>query len=1026
MNLEVHRAITALRGDPGPGGQSVLPLYVRRAHDLELEQVVNEAEAGASRIAVLVGGSSTGKTRACWEALAPLRRSARPWRLWHPINPTRPEAALAGLSRVGPHTVVWLNEAQDYLTHPVLGERVAAGLRELLNDPARAPVLVLATLWPDHWRALTDRDGIHKGGLAEGGPYRQARELLVDHKIKIPDAFTDIDLSVLSELADADPRLHEAAGYAAEGRITQYLAGAPVLTDRYQDATPATQAVIHVAMDARRLGCGPYIPLMLLAEAAPDYLTDAQWQQAGDNWLEEALSYLAVPCNGIPGMLTRMRSTPVRSPRSPRHGSPITTGDGPGYRLADYLEQFGRRLREAEVPPVGFWIASAAHADRADLPRLAQSAYDCGLYRDAAQMWRTAAAHGDAVAAARLVRVMHDLGPADDRPARWAATRISLGDARGVSALLLALRDAKADGQIEVLLSRDPGAKAGLDGPYAVIDLFATLRALGAQAQAVLLARRAAAGVRLDDRSPAVSNILQALLSAGEHDEIAALVERAASDAARRDRLDMVALLDDLRRSGDDRAIELVAKCAGHLYFHDGHDRDDMAELLGVVMRSGTREQLVTLAERVAVGTSLGSASHVCALLALLQEAELAEFANVLLARSPASHVFLDDLQSAGELLAFVHSLGAHDQAATLIERAARHVTAHGSHRGAAELLCGLAQMGSFLYGLTECVSAYVMTNRAADFPALLRRLYEAEPAQRCDMLAEYAVTYMPLDNARQVSGVLYELELLGLTSLTAALLARDPAAHVSVDHVGDVARLLLDLRRAEAHQQVVTLLARLSGAEPSLDDPDEVNSLLTALHAVEGDDQIAAVLARDPAARVAVDDCAKVGRLLRGLQQLGAEEQVVALAGRAAAYASLDDLHSVTALLGDMWWVDTRDEGTALARRTVEKAAPDTWHGVFALVAWLTGQGLKRESVTLLLRAAASLPLEHMHHADGLVAALRHIEEHELAADLIARLPAGKMFPLFLKHIEAPGRFHFGREPDGTPAPPWSWDDLT
>ena len=108
---------------------------------------------------MLVGGSSTGKTRACWEALALLRNQDPLWRLWHPIDPSRPDAALRELPGIGPRTVVWLNEAQFYLdpADAGLGERVAAGLRELLRDPGRAPVLVLATVWPRFWDALTTR-----------------------------------------------------------------------------------------------------------------------------------------------------------------------------------------------------------------------------------------------------------------------------------------------------------------------------------------------------------------------------------------------------------------------------------------------------------------------------------------------------------------------------------------------------------------------------------------------------------------------------------------------------------------------------------------------------------------------------------------------------------------------------------------------------------------------------------------------------------------------------------------------------
>jgi hypothetical protein len=86
-------------------------------------------------------------TSTCWEALRLLREQPQEWRLWHPIDPSRPDAALRELPSIGPRTVVWLNEAQFYLDAAgQAGERVAAALRELLRDPGRAPVLILATL----------------------------------------------------------------------------------------------------------------------------------------------------------------------------------------------------------------------------------------------------------------------------------------------------------------------------------------------------------------------------------------------------------------------------------------------------------------------------------------------------------------------------------------------------------------------------------------------------------------------------------------------------------------------------------------------------------------------------------------------------------------------------------------------------------------------------------------------------------------------------------------------------------------
>ena len=130
--LEVHRPV---QPEDAPPGLPVLPPYVPREHDQVLGQVVRAAAGGRSGIAVLVGGSSTGKTRACWEALALLRDQDPPWRLWHPIDPSRPDAALRELPGIGPRTVVWLNEAQFYLDRR--GRAGRAGRRRAAGAAAR-------------------------------------------------------------------------------------------------------------------------------------------------------------------------------------------------------------------------------------------------------------------------------------------------------------------------------------------------------------------------------------------------------------------------------------------------------------------------------------------------------------------------------------------------------------------------------------------------------------------------------------------------------------------------------------------------------------------------------------------------------------------------------------------------------------------------------------------------------------------------------------------------------------------------
>ncbi|QFZ21913.1 tetratricopeptide repeat protein [Saccharothrix syringae] len=385
FDLEVHRTA-------GTG----LPTYVPRPHDEVLRQVVDVVVGGGSAIVVLVGGSSTGKTRACWEAV---RRLPAHWRLWHPISPGRPEAVLADLDRVGPHTVLWLNEAQHYLL-PGAGERVAAAVRELLRDPGRGPVLVLATLWPEYWATLVTRP---LSGVED--PHAQARELLVQAGVRVPDEFTAADVAVAR--GSGDPLLAEAVERAADRQVAQYLAGAPALLERYRTAPPAAAAVIDAAMDARRLGHGVVLSRALLEAAAPGYLSDSQWGRLGDDWFDAALGHcLALSHAGV-SPLVRVRPRPGQA--------------GGGFRLEDYLEETGRWERYAVVPPASLWDALVEHAPAEDLPGLAQEAERRGYFRFAFLLHRRS---GDAAAVARLLERIGRAGEAEN----WYDRAVRAGD----------------------------------------------------------------------------------------------------------------------------------------------------------------------------------------------------------------------------------------------------------------------------------------------------------------------------------------------------------------------------------------------------------------------------------------------------------------------------------------------------------------------------------------------------------------------------------------------------------------------
>jgi tetratricopeptide (TPR) repeat protein len=438
--LEVHRAIDL---GPHPAGTAPpeLPVYVERAHDAMLLTVVAQAAAGSSRLVTLVGESSTGKTRACWEALRALPAG---WRLWHPIDPTRPEAALAELAVLAPRTVVWLNEAQHYLLTPAtdLGERVAAGLRTLLDDPRRAPVLVLGTMWPEYWTRLTTSPAARTGE----DPHAQARALLTGYELLVPAAFSGPDLRAAARHAEHDPRLKYAVEHAEQGQITQYLAGAPALLERYRTAPAAGRALIEAAMDARRLGHGLALPRKLLAAAAEGYLTDDQWDLLGDGWLDVALAEVATPLRGTRGPLSRMR---------PREGRALPAE--PCLRLADYLDQHGRANRRTAPVPEALWNALAAHAAPGDRLKLAREARDRGLLRIAARLYDSAAPAGDPGALLALADLLDEAGRAQEAldccrraaesggvPAVWAAAEMLHDNGRTSEALAWYRRAAEA------------------------------------------------------------------------------------------------------------------------------------------------------------------------------------------------------------------------------------------------------------------------------------------------------------------------------------------------------------------------------------------------------------------------------------------------------------------------------------------------------------------------------------------------------------------------------------------------------
>jgi hypothetical protein len=841
--LEVKRPLEAVAARPQ---MPALTSYVRRDHDTKLVELAKAATRGESQIAVVYGESSTGKTRACWEMLAPLRAASPAWRLWHPIDPAPSIALLAGLPLIGPRTVIWLNEARAYLNTPdEAGEKAAAALRELIRDPSRGPILVIATLWPGDWRALTEQprqpDDVDR--------HSNARELLAGRGHRVPSEFTPTDPDELKRQSADDPRLAEAVSRAPGRRIIQYLAGVPLLMDRYDSASTPTRALIHAAMDARRMGHGKALPLELLANAAPGYMSgDDPDLYGGSDWLAAALADASRPlASGIEGPLTRVRAkSRHRRGQKPDQGKAPEPGDC--YHLAEYLDQHGRRERHDIVPPPAFWDA-ALGTTAGDLVALAYSARRRGLLRTAALPSKQAALQS-AWAAVELVEVMNHVCPGDQRAAQWSAVHAPVSQTDGVANLINAVKELAGVRFLAPLLAREPAAWASLDDPHAIADLIYALEQAGAPEQAEILAARAARDAALS-RPYAVADLLGHLHEQGNALRAGAvnadvLAERAARDAALDDPRAVAAVLDALV---DMKAAELTAilLSRGPARYAALRPPESVAVLLGALRRAGASEQAAALAARVARGSPLTQPATTAGLLGVLLESGDQRQARALLSRDPASQTDVKDPRSVAGLLRVMQKAGADGQA-DILARRALHEAALDDPGGTAVLLVTLHRAGAREHasavagrasreaslsepqGIIALLDAVREAGASDDGTLLLRRAVENCPRlpssvpwlvnwlwdngspEKALRLASSGSADIPAEDLLTVLSMLAVLRRIQAREQAAALLARDPASHVVLDtaHQADANYLLSELRKAGAAEQASILTGRL------------------------------------------------------------------------------------------------------------------------------------------------------------------------------------------------------------------------
>jgi hypothetical protein len=769
VELGVHKVI----------GGGPLPPYMLRIHDEALTAVL-DPHVPASRLVVIRGGSSTGKTRAAWEAIA--RGQFANWQLDYPRDP----AALKKRLDVGvpPRTVLWLGELRQY-TDSDGGGQVIGRLADLLDGENR---LLITTMWPEQWEAYREAARQEQSPSPAGTAGRLLAQLpeLADPAqarvdpsrggvIDVPAGFTPAELE--AAVNTGEPLLTEAAAAAGRGgRVTQYLAGVPALLDRYQatGGDPYGQALITAAMDASRFGHADPLSAAFLLDAAVGYLTDSQRTLDVATWRERALEWA---CTELRGAVRAVQPVP------PAEGAGIA-----GYRIADWLEQYGLRTRQKETGPPSLWDALAAHsAATGDLTRLGESARQRGLKRHAVTLWTKAASAGDIHASQGLLSCLGRPSEADfHRAARWVAVMSTLDDSRAVAGLLHQLVESGDDDAIATLLARDPVAFVGLDDPQGIAYLIEALQTVGASDAIAKLAARAASDVSLSN-PPGVAELLNMLDNVDAGDAVAVLAARAAAHAD----------------------IEPTGRVAGLLYaLVDANPPGDVASVL---------------VARAASDVSLAYPSHVAEVMDALAAIGAGDAIDALLDREPESNTSIDDTGGVAELLQALTRAGADEAVIVLGARAAAHASL-GSPSDVAYLLEALATAGASQaidILLARKPAVHVGLNHTRGVIELMKTLKEAGDGDAVAELAARAAAKSSLYQPWDVAWLLQALASVGAHEAVGALLARNPATHVSLHDVGGIRGLLRELMRIGASAGMAELAAR-AGPYANLDHPTD------------------------------------------------------------------------------------------------------------------------------------------------------------------------------------------------------------
>ncbi|NYH51384.1 glycine cleavage system regulatory protein [Nocardiopsis arvandica] len=677
--LQVHPAVLPT---PDPGGYTFLTPYLPRPHDQEIGERLTPALRGETSVLVMVtGGSSTGKTRALYQALTALA----PHRAL--LCPDTGDDLVHLLERqpIDDQAVLWLNEAQRFFYGPQANE-AAAALHRLLAR--RTGTVAVGTLWTDpYWQDLT-RPG------TPGDPHTYVRELLtgpVTAHITVPDRLSPDEQRQWQKLAatHGDQRLGQAldAGSADRGRIIQHLSGGPELLRAYLDGpghhfTATEHALITAAVDARRLGHRAPLPAPLLAQAADGEL-DPRERPTDNRW----------GCAALEGLCTGERPgggrTDIRRALTAVHTHVPRTGAKAAYEPADYLEQQLRRRRADQMGSPALWRALLEHTtDAHSLYTLAGAAQRRGLLQHAVRLYQQAIRARYPTAAPDLARLLSQETDPHQSGTRWIAEHADPTDLRAVADLLEVLHQAGQEKALGVLASRT-AEHANPAHPQVVARLLEVLHRVGQEKALGVLASRATEHTnRTDPR--AVADLLEVLHRAGQEKALGVLASRATEHTNPTRTGSVARLLEVLHRAGQEKALGVLAsRTAEHT---NPTDTPAVARLLEVLHQAGQEKAVQVLAPRTAEHTDPTDTQAVAELLEALHQAGQEKALGVLASRA-TEHTNPTDTPAVADLLEVLHQAGQEKALGVLASRATEHTNPTDT-QAVAELLEALHQAG--------------------------------------------------------------------------------------------------------------------------------------------------------------------------------------------------------------------------------------------------------------------------------------------------------------------------------------------